>query len=503
MPRNLETRGHVLGAWPLWFLLQVKTSFVHPKKKFITFTLMRKQILQALLQTPHTKNQALPSVRTLMATFQAGSATVQAVLRQLEEEKQIYRIRGKGCFWGTTPTHFFIPAPKESVAERLEKEFEKDWEHGTYKPDKPLPLLKELADKYNVSQPLLRKFIAQKISEGIMQQVGRRYFFSHTGDLQSKIGASRKLSEIIFVTRCNSWGGFNAESERELDFLRLVYRFAGAGKYKLIPLGMHEASGKLIDRSGKTVLLSDYPNAIGAILSTLLVQKPLNLLQIFSVAQFPVAVWWEHPLNQIPKHFMDKNHWAFFNSTFGELPGIELGNYLKTQGIKKIAYFSPYHNSSWSKDRLSGLQKTGLEIEAFTDSEFASPWDYKQIARMRVAKHSVEAYARKLQKKKMSKWVSKNNINDNLKNAEWWVCVNDDVAGIFIEMAEEGFCTLPGDEYSPNIISFDNSAESYLLRIKSYDFNTEALVDQMFYYIGNPDIGKNKIHQISGNVVEK
>lgn len=122
---------------------------------------------------------------------------------------------------------------------------------------------------------------------------------------------------------------------------------------------------------------------------------------------------------------------------------------------------------------------------------------------MRVAKHSVEAYARKLQKKKMSKWVSKNNINDNLKNAEWWVCVNDDVAGIFIEMAEEGFCTLPGDEYSPNIISFDNSAESYLLRIKSYDFNTEALVDQMFYYIGNPDIGKNKIHQISGNVVEK
>ena len=264
-------------------------------------------------------------------------------------------------------------------------------------------------------------------------------------------------------------------------------------------LGINETSGELIDRSGKVVSLQDYPNAVGALLSTLLVQKPLPLLQIFAAAKYPVAVWWEHPLDAIPQFYLNKPHWAFFNSTFGELPGLELGKYLVSQGVKDVVYFSPYHNSSWSKDRLAGIQKAGLQVECRTDDEFASPWDYKQIARDRVPKHNVEAYARKLQKKKMKKWVS---ATSNKKPDEWWVCVNDEVAGIFIEMAEEGTCTLPGKDNEPNIIAFDNSAESYLLRLRSYDFNTDALVEQMFYYIGNPEFGKNKVHQISGEVIE-
>ena len=55
------------------------------------------------------------------------------------------------------------------------------------------------------------------------------------------------------------------------------------------------------------------------------------------------------------------------------------------------------------------------------------------------------------------------------------------------------------------LVAFDNSAESYLLRFPSYDFNTEALVEHIFHYIGNPDAfyGKKKIHHILGNVVEK
>lgn len=465
---------------------------------------MQKLILQSLIKSPHKKGDALPSVRSLMATFKAGSATVQAALRQLEEDKQIYTIRGKGCFWGNPPTQMQLPKPRVSALEKLQHMFEEDWEHGEYKPDNPLPLLKELADHYHVSQPLLRKFISQKIEDGILQQMGRRYFFSK-GLRERTIEQTRHgLSEIIFVTRCNSWGGFTAESERELDFLRLVYRTAGAGKYKLILLGINESSGKLIDRSGNVVLLKDYPNAVGALLSTLLVQNPQSLLQMFAGVKFPVAIWWEHPLDTIPNHYLKKNDWAFFNSTFGEHPGIELGNYLVARGIQEVTYISPFHNSSWSKDRLSGLEKAGLKVKCKYDDEFASPWDFKQIARDQVARHSVEAYARKLLKKKLSELISGENKGAD-KSHEWWVCVNDEIAGLFVEMSEEGECVLPGEENHPNIVAFDNSAESYLLRIKSYDFNTEALVEQMFYYISNPEIfsDKKKIHHILGNVVEK
>lgn len=461
---------------------------------------MRNKILQALIQSPHKRDDALPSVRMLMATFKASSGTVQAVLRQLQDNGQIYCIRGKGCFWGSSPTQIQLPKPRESALAKLNRLFEEDWRHGEYKPTDPLPLLKEMAERYHASLPLLRKFLAQKMEAGILQQNGRRYFFAQN-HREAFGNSGNGLSELIFVTRCNSWGGFTAESERELDFLRLIYKTAGARKYKLILLGMDENSGDLIDRSGQVVRLQDYTHAIGALLSTLLIQKPLPLLQLFAGVKFPVAVWWEQPVDSIPKFYLNKPHWAFFNSTFGELPGIEVGKYLANNKIQNVTFFSPYHNSSWSKDRLTGLQKAGLNVDSRVDTEFASPWDYRQIARASVAKQSVEAYSRRLLKEKLKTLAPAK--SEPAGHDDWWVCVNDEVAGLFIEMAEDGECTLPGDRNQPHIIAFDNSAESYLLRIRSYDFNTDALVEQMFYYLENPEIGKNKIHHILGNVVEK
>ena len=58
----------------------------------------------------------------------------------------------------------------------------------------------------------------------------------------------------------------------------------------------------------------------------------------------------------------------------------------------------------------------------------------------------------------------------------------------------------------PYMVAFDNSIESYLLRLDSFDFNTEILVEQMFYHL---ELGKNDpfqgngFREISGKVVEK
>lgn len=310
---------------------------------------------------------------------------------------------------------------------------------------------------------------------------------------------------MIFVTRCNSWGGFTPESERELDFLRLVYRKAGAERYKLSLLGINDETGKIVDRSGKERRLSDYPNAVGAVLSTLLVQRFQPLLNFFADAKYPVAVWWEHPEDAVPKTFLRKLNWTFFNSTFGENPGQETGRYLMSQGVKEINYFSPYHNSSWSKDRLMGLLTSGLQVHPYADDEFASPWDYKEIARKNVEKHSVETYARNLEKDKLKSMAQRAIADRQGKPNIPWVCVNDEVAGIFIEMNDDGDIKLEQPEYGPVLVGFDNSIESYLLRLPSYDFNTEALVEQIFYSISNPSeyYDKKKIHHILGNVVEK
>lgn len=460
---------------------------------------MHERIVKLLVETPHDDGSRLPSVRALMQAYGVSSSTVQKALGELEKNGKIVRLQGKGCFWKPSgqnenfiPNSKSTPTIRESAIEKLARLFKDDWERGLLKPGETLPLSKELGQRYNVSQTVLRNFLSEKVEQGILVRNGRQYSFAQ----KRHVDKQSPLSELIFVTRCNSWGGFTAESERELDLLRMVYKKAGASRYKLILLGINENSGTIIDRSGKQCNIEDYPNAVGAFLSTLLVMNPSHLLQLFANVKYPVAVWWEQPPESLPQRYLSKPNWAFFNSTFGTPPGLEVGKYLLAQNIRNIAYISPYHDSSWSIDRLKGLCDSGISVIPCTDKEFASPWDYRQIARQNVAKYSVEAYARELLKNKL------NSIMNDFKESDQipWVCVNDDVASVLIEMAEEGRIKAP-----QKIFAFDNSAESYLMRLPSYDFNTQSLVDQMFYYIANPENLESKkgIHQILGQVVEK
>jgi len=457
---------------------------------------MREKLAKILQEIPHKDGDRLPSVRDIMKTYGVSSGTVQGAIRLLEKNSDICRIQGKGCFWtkeGLESIYSRIPAPKakESAFEKVERLFREDWDRGAFSINEPLPLMKELALRYNTSPAILRNFLNSMVLHGVLNRTGRFYSFIN----KKASDRNTSLSELLFITRCNSWGGFTAESEREMDFLRMVYKKAGAENYRLILLGISENSGKLIDRSGKTHRLSDFPNAVGAILSTLLVMEPIKLLQQFAGIKYPIAVWWEHPAGNLPARYLQKGNWTFFNSTFGSIPGYELGRHLVSRGINQVAYVSPYHNSSWSIDRLKGLKDAGLDVVDFTDAEFASPWDYKQIARKTVEKHAVEGYARELLKSKIASLLNGKEYKDIPI-----VCVNDDVASALIEMYEEGSIDKPQTMYA-----FDNSAESYMLRLPSYDFNTQALVEHMFYSIANADAFhlQNKFQQILGQVIEK
>ncbi|MCQ2106672.1 MAG: GntR family transcriptional regulator [Fibrobacter sp.] len=451
---------------------------------------MKDRIIRQLLNTPHKDGDRLPSVRSMIEAYGASSGTVQAVLKTLAESSMICKIQGKGCFWGKDPTLTAVPEIRLSTMEKLNRDFDQDFKQGFLKPSTPLPQGKELSARYNVSQNTLRKFLENKVNQGLLAKQGRQYFFYNRRKAENK----ENLSELIFVTRCNSWGGFTAESERELDFLRLVYKTAGANRYKLTLFGINDATGELIDRNGNPCKLSEHPNAVGAILSTLLVQKFHPLLNFFASVKFPVAVWWEHPEENVPRSFLKKPNWTFFNSTFGKKPGVEMGRFLKKNGILEINYISPFHNSSWSKDRLAGLLDAGLTVHAYVDDEFASPWDYKQIARKKVEKHSVEIFARTLIREKLESLTTQAKEDGSILPC---VCVNDEVAGILLEMGD--------NELTEQLIAFDNSMESYLQRIPSFDFNTEALIEHIFYYLSNPSAfgDKKKIHHILGNVVEK
>ena len=449
---------------------------------------MKDAVVEALLMSPHQNGDKLPSVRVLMQKLHAASGTIQSAIRTLKEKGLVYTDPGKGVFWGKRKTIAIAavaPGPQETFFEK----FQSDIRFGYFPLTESLPSQKELAARYRISPYMLRQYLKEACARGILEHKGKnRYNFPK----QEKKSSD---TEILFITRSTAWGSFYPASEREMDFLRFTYRLGAEKHYKLRLLGFDEDAERFVDRNGNVRHFSDYPNAVGAIVSTLLILKPFKLLHALLAANFPISIWWEHPANSLEKIFLKQDGWAFFNSSFGKNPGKSVGKFLKQQGISQIAYISPYHASSWSIDRLQGLRESGIEVVECVDSKYASPWDFRHLASQNGPKYTIELRAKKHEKEILRRLLKE------IPAEMPWVTVNDEVVGLLRELEEEGEL-----KNIPYLVGFDNSAESFLLRLDSFDFNTENLVIQMFYHL---ELGKNDpfrtglLREIPGKVVEK
>lgn len=445
---------------------------------------MKDSLAEAILGIPHRAGDKLPSIRELMRTLGAASGTVQKAVSALRQKGLLHSVPGKGIFCGNPRKSELETFSADSPWER----FLGDLLSGYFLSEGNFPSKKELSLRYGISAYRLRQLLNEAVQKGLLVRKGK--FGVAIPETER-----REDAEILFVTRTSALGNFRPASEREMDFLRFTYRIGAEKKFKLRLLGFDEESERLVDRSGVSRRVEDFPDAVGAILSTLLIQKPLRILNSLRTAPFPVSVWWEHPVDALDTAFLKKDAWAFYNSSFGKNPGKIVGEFLIRKGFRRAVYFSPYHASSWSKDRLAGLEESGLEIEARVDGKFASPWDFRHLASLDGPKFSVEFRAKKQEKRILKRL---------LKGAPMdvpWVTVNDETAGLLRELEEEKvFARMP------YVVGFDNSAESYLLRLDSFDCNTEVLVRQMFSHLewglSNPS-PSGVLREIPGKVVEK
>ena len=127
---------------------------------------MKDEIVKALLQIVHADGDRLPSVRELMKSLDAASATVQRALRELSKHRIIYTVPGKGCFWGA-PKKKTIPLqsrPRDALSEK----FLADIRAGVFSVQDALPSQKELSLRYRVSSFQMRRFLQDKRKEGFL-----------------------------------------------------------------------------------------------------------------------------------------------------------------------------------------------------------------------------------------------------------------------------------------------------------------------------------------------
>lgn len=441
-----------------------------------------------IASAPHGEGERLPSVRVLAAKTKAAQASVYKALSALASQGKIYAVQGSGFFWGSAKSLGTLPRGEKTIAETLKDRFIADWKAGIYAPEKDLPSIKDLCGRYKATRGTVTRILKSLEKQGTLARRGKgRFFFREI--------RTAKNPTVLLILRSDAHGTFQSFSEQEILFLKEMYDEAGRRNLALTTLGYNEQCGLFFDKAGEPRSLAEFKECFGAVISTMLIGKPQSLLSQFFTFSFPVSVWWEHPLSEIPRSLKNKRRWAFFNLAFGTFPGKAVGKFLKERGIKKAAFISPYHSSSWSRDRFAGLIGSRISIVKATDSTHASPWDFLQQARQTGPAKTAEERARKIF------FGVVKNLSQKIPPTDAWICVNDLVGEAIISLYHEGTIARP-----PYLISFDNTFRSYALRLDSFAFNVTALAEQSLFHLISPGVtlySKGDFRELSGKVVLK
>ena len=420
----------------------------------------------------------LPSVRDVASSSGASTYTVFRADKSLVALGKVYAERGNGYFWGRKPE--LAVSVHERESDRLERLLLEDWKSGKISAGSPLPSIKDLCTEFGTTPATMRRTLEVLQGKGILERKGRgRYWFANV----RRMSAAR-FKEILLIMRCNRNGDFNCLGERELTFMQKVYAEAHRNNLKVKALGYFEDGGVFLDAGGNRVDMESCRGCFGAVVSTMLVFNVNRLFAELACTRFPVAVWWEHPLYDIPRALKKEKRFAFFNLAFGEFPGRAVGRFLKEKGMSRIAFVSPYHMSMWSRDRLKGLKKVGLEVFEATDASHASPYDFMQESRYRANFRRILL-----------------SLVADIPLVDAWVVSNDRVGVELLSLVEQGLLRRP-----PYMVSFDNSVDSYRNRLDSFGFSLDALAEQSIFHLVSPGITlykKDDFRELSGRVVEK
>lgn len=420
----------------------------------------------------------MPSVRKMAQQLCLSVTTVHKVYKILAEEGLIKLVQGKGCFWGSVPTASVIQV--DDVYSGIEKQFQKDLESGFLNAFEQLPSPGDLSIRYRVSPYIVKKFLSQKVEQGILVRNGRRVFFNEERSVDPS-------NYILFIHRSDDKGRMCIQSERESDVFRTLARIAGEQNIVVHFVSYNEKQDCFYKPDGSAFTVRNDSRCLGAFLSTWLIDDPQRLFAHFAHFDNPISVWWEYSPDSVPMSVRNKKKWAFYNVAFGKEAGFIVGNYLKKKGVGPVHYVSPYHWSFWSKARLQGLQESGLEVVPLVDDRFASPFDLKGYTDTQGLDSQV---------------FLDQMVENMLKGAslKYFVCANDWVATTLIEYFKSR------GEKLPYVIGFDDTIDSYRYVFDSFAFNVGTMVKEALYHIVAPTIYAEQRRQMQaplGRVISK
>lgn len=473
-------------------------------------------------------DERLPSVRNLARLCSVSPMTVIRAITVLKNEGVLESRWGSGHFI----TGRKISGPEltnNQQADRVKRivlELKNDISEGKYPTHQSLPTIKQLSARYNVSYPSIKKALELLCIEKVIKRSGVRYHF-----FPSRIKSGLKVAIVASGPGRNS---IRIETERERNFYRLLSTAAMNHNVALETICCNDSQEELHfytpdDSPIETYLKSK--DISGIILSSYHMKDSAECLRRLLQFNIPISAWVEDHriLKMVDRYSSNRKKLTFFDSSYSTLPGYEVGRYLIGKGHKNIAYISPFHQSPWSQNRLSGLKKAALSdpevrIFPFVCTQYLNDYYFmlKVLEESSFEKNcSTPDITQKLHPFLQSRISSVRSEHDMLlrdslifteceklmkkalenSSITAWVCANDHIAVLITDYWNYTSMSLAK---RPVLIGFDNSFMSFERNISSYEFNTYGEVQLMLSHLLYPNSLNDKAAvRISGRVVER
>ncbi|MBD3343506.1 MAG: GntR family transcriptional regulator [Chitinivibrionales bacterium] len=487
-------------------------------------------IFKGISSGDYAPHQPLPSLSTLASEIGVSRNSVLSALKKLSEDSIVVSKRGAGYFPMDRPgtdlvneTCFEPQIGAEfNTIERIVSQIKQDIADGAFSRKDKLPSLKSMCATYATSYPSMKAALSVLADECLIQIQGSRRRIV----LNKKQGNCKRVRILTLLQYDGKIPseGFIPDMIRllELESDRLGLHIELIGYFSL-----HESH------------IEDYTDPDSATVPFVLYgeTKPFHLTDSDQVAGYIHLVgyqtvgsrlverWLSHITKPISVFntagdttlppFLSKPHVRFFSCATSKKAGLIAGNAALQAGHRHIAWISPFHESSWSRNRLKGLQQAFLtgnterSIQAFTLNKPSNIYGY-------YFKESQERCNYKPLNEAFTAWRKSNPVEfgDALehlfryeipikalpgavlagkmkaifakaltyKNISLWICANDWVA-----LQAISFCKAAGVNVPEKtaVMGFDNSSESLVEGLTSFDFGIRSLAGRMLGFIAN------------------
>jgi DNA-binding transcriptional regulator YhcF (GntR family) len=488
------------------------------KKPFPAVTIAVEFLERQINKGAFDSKPRLPSIRNLASMANVSLVTMWKAAQLLKQKGIVSIVHGQGIrpiareknqtvsvAAGQDATDSPATEKKWNVVKKL---IQRDILNGIYQPGERMPALKEMASLYGTCFITLKKSLNALTKDNCIVPSKRTFRIASLSNKKSR-------SYIIALTRGEESGELNTWTPWGRELMQTLDKMCAQARITVVYYIYLWKDGRciFIGENGETIPELPVNDFILGFLVRSQSQDDLHIELVNKLAKYKkyIAVSDEGACFTPPFPYAENPKIRLFSLETSTSVGCKAAQFLLHHGHRKIAFFSPFHQTSWSKTRLEGIIQTyesaGLvsAVEAYTINNIPFPFGYrKQLScgnetigafiqtilpmyrdngvSQRIAARLRDPLERMAEEEEirisMNQFFEKAILNPAVSA---WVCVNDRIA-----MAALDFLKLRAGVRRIALLSYDDTFDAFKHKISSYNFNISALVNAMLSFIIYP-----------------